>query len=54
MPMMLIEGLGLEPRHIDVGRALAFARLAFETQIERPPSRRWVVLIPFMPSFGFR
>ena len=29
-----VQKLGLEPGHIDIGRALALARLAFETEVE--------------------
>ena len=31
---VLVEKLGLEPGHVDVGWALALARLAFQTEVE--------------------
>ena len=34
LAIVLVQKLGLEPGHIDIGRALALARLAFETEVE--------------------
>ena len=34
LPMILMQELGFEPGHVDIGGALALARFAFEAEIE--------------------
>ena len=40
LPMILMQELGFEPGHVDVGRALALAGLAFEAKVEHVADAR--------------